>query len=372
MQLGRHGGHRLPRERAEDPDRRQDRHVERRARTPGSSAARPTTRSACGSATTTTARWAQARPAARRRCRCSSTSMKAMNQPGEGVPAAGARRRGKIDRETGLLAPEGAPKGTTLTEVFVEGTEPTEVAPKPGERRDRGAQQTEREYGLIAVALRGRGRVIAGAVHALAALRRAPDDVPAAARRRACAARSTRDRGAHAPKLVPPMPVDGARGSRSQLGSLDLGAPLVALAGGGSRRRRQGRALRRDRARGHRDRRSRGKKLERARPRRVRRASRRVPAPRDVVGDRGRRRRRARRRVVGVRAGAARRAGKGKRSSAQPGDAGLPRLPGRARAARAGPQLLRRSRRAALRRALPRRARRRATARRCASARSCR
>src|SRR6185503_5653834 len=38
-----------------------------------------------------------------------------------------------IDRETGLLAPEGAPKGTTLNEVFVEGTEPTEVAPKPGE-----------------------------------------------------------------------------------------------------------------------------------------------------------------------------------------------------------------------------------------------
>jgi penicillin-binding protein 1A len=38
-----------------------------------------------------------------------------------------------IDRETGLIAPEGAPKGTTLNEVFVEGTEPTEVAPKPGE-----------------------------------------------------------------------------------------------------------------------------------------------------------------------------------------------------------------------------------------------
>ena len=38
-----------------------------------------------------------------------------------------------IDRATGLLAPEGAPKDTTLTEVFVEGTEPTEVAPRPGE-----------------------------------------------------------------------------------------------------------------------------------------------------------------------------------------------------------------------------------------------
>ncbi len=38
-----------------------------------------------------------------------------------------------IDRQTGLLAPEGAPKNTTLGEVFVEGTQPTEVAPKPGE-----------------------------------------------------------------------------------------------------------------------------------------------------------------------------------------------------------------------------------------------
>jgi membrane carboxypeptidase/penicillin-binding protein len=38
-----------------------------------------------------------------------------------------------IDRQTGLLAPEGAPKNTTLNEVFVEGTQPTEVAPKPGE-----------------------------------------------------------------------------------------------------------------------------------------------------------------------------------------------------------------------------------------------
>jgi penicillin-binding protein 1A len=33
----------------------------------------------------------------------------------------------------GLIAPPGAPKGTTITEVFVEGTQPTEVAPMPGE-----------------------------------------------------------------------------------------------------------------------------------------------------------------------------------------------------------------------------------------------
>ena len=38
-----------------------------------------------------------------------------------------------IDRQSGLLAPDGAPKNTTLTEVFIEGTQPTEVAPKPGE-----------------------------------------------------------------------------------------------------------------------------------------------------------------------------------------------------------------------------------------------
>jgi penicillin-binding protein 1A len=38
-----------------------------------------------------------------------------------------------IDRATGLLAPEGAPKETTLQEVFVEGTQPTQTAPQPGE-----------------------------------------------------------------------------------------------------------------------------------------------------------------------------------------------------------------------------------------------
>jgi membrane carboxypeptidase/penicillin-binding protein len=38
-----------------------------------------------------------------------------------------------IDKESGLLAPEGAPKGTTMSEVFVEGTAPTETAAKPGD-----------------------------------------------------------------------------------------------------------------------------------------------------------------------------------------------------------------------------------------------
>ena len=38
-----------------------------------------------------------------------------------------------IDRATGLLAPEGAPKDSTMTEVFIEGTQPVDVAPKPGD-----------------------------------------------------------------------------------------------------------------------------------------------------------------------------------------------------------------------------------------------
>ncbi len=38
-----------------------------------------------------------------------------------------------IDKATGLLAPEGAPAGSSYTEVFVAGTVPTEVAPAPGE-----------------------------------------------------------------------------------------------------------------------------------------------------------------------------------------------------------------------------------------------
>ncbi len=48
-----------------------------------------------------------------------------------------------IDKETGLLAPEGAPKGTTLSEVFVEGTAPTETAPMPGEVTEETAVTSE-------------------------------------------------------------------------------------------------------------------------------------------------------------------------------------------------------------------------------------
>lgn len=38
-----------------------------------------------------------------------------------------------IDRKTGLLAPPDAPKGTYYTEVYVAGTQPTEIAPMPDE-----------------------------------------------------------------------------------------------------------------------------------------------------------------------------------------------------------------------------------------------
>ena len=39
----------------------------------------------------------------------------------------------RIDRTTGLLAPTGAPAGTSLVEVFMQGSAPTEVAPMPGQ-----------------------------------------------------------------------------------------------------------------------------------------------------------------------------------------------------------------------------------------------
>ncbi|HEY6039428.1 MAG TPA: penicillin-binding transpeptidase domain-containing protein, partial [Kofleriaceae bacterium] len=70
---------------------------------------------------------------------------KGMNLPGKAFPRPPHVVEAVIDRQTGLLAPEGAPKNTTLTEVFVEGTAPTEVAPKPGEVTE-GSSVTN-EYG---------------------------------------------------------------------------------------------------------------------------------------------------------------------------------------------------------------------------------
>jgi len=59
--------------------------------------------------------------------------MRGMNQPAKQFPRPPHVVEATIDRETGLLAADGAPKGTTLQEVFVEGTQPTATAPKPGE-----------------------------------------------------------------------------------------------------------------------------------------------------------------------------------------------------------------------------------------------
>jgi penicillin-binding protein 1A len=50
-----------------------------------------------------------------------------------------------IDKATGLLAPDGSQKDTTMDEVFVEGTQPTSVAPKPGEATE--SSSVTGEYG---------------------------------------------------------------------------------------------------------------------------------------------------------------------------------------------------------------------------------
>jgi penicillin-binding protein 1A len=58
---------------------------------------------------------------------------KAMKLPGKAFAQPKGVVERVIDRETGLLAPDGAPKGTTMTEVYVEGTQPTETATKAGD-----------------------------------------------------------------------------------------------------------------------------------------------------------------------------------------------------------------------------------------------
>ena len=55
--------------------------------------------------------------------------MKQLSPPSKAFPRPPHVVEATIDRKTGLLAPDGAAKDTTLTEVFVEGTQPTEVAP---------------------------------------------------------------------------------------------------------------------------------------------------------------------------------------------------------------------------------------------------
>ncbi|HET9621780.1 MAG TPA: PBP1A family penicillin-binding protein [Kofleriaceae bacterium] len=70
--------------------------------------------------------------------------MKQLNQPAKSFPRPAHVVEATIDKKTGLLAPDGAPKGTTLTEVFLEGTAPTEVAPMPDETTE--DNKTKGEY----------------------------------------------------------------------------------------------------------------------------------------------------------------------------------------------------------------------------------
>ncbi len=59
--------------------------------------------------------------------------MKGMNQPAKAFPKPAHIVEATIDKASGLLSPEGAPKGSSRTEYFVEGTAPTEYAAKPGD-----------------------------------------------------------------------------------------------------------------------------------------------------------------------------------------------------------------------------------------------
>jgi penicillin-binding protein 1A len=59
--------------------------------------------------------------------------MKQLNPPAKAFARPPHVVEATIDKKTGLLAPDGAPKDTALTEVFVEGTQPTEVAPMAGD-----------------------------------------------------------------------------------------------------------------------------------------------------------------------------------------------------------------------------------------------
>ncbi|MEO8703703.1 MAG: PBP1A family penicillin-binding protein [Kofleriaceae bacterium] len=58
--------------------------------------------------------------------------VKNMNLPAKAFPRPPHVVEAKIDRATGLLAPEGWPADKTMTEVFVEGTVPTEYATEEG------------------------------------------------------------------------------------------------------------------------------------------------------------------------------------------------------------------------------------------------
>jgi penicillin-binding protein 1A len=58
---------------------------------------------------------------------------KSMNLKAKAFPRPARVVDARIDKATGLLSPPGAPRASSYTEVFVEGTAPTEVAPMPGD-----------------------------------------------------------------------------------------------------------------------------------------------------------------------------------------------------------------------------------------------
>ena len=61
---------------------------------------------------------------------------KEMKLPAKAFPKPAKVVEAQIDKASGLLSPEGAPKGSARSEVFVEGTAPTEYAAKPGDVTD--------------------------------------------------------------------------------------------------------------------------------------------------------------------------------------------------------------------------------------------
>ncbi len=60
-------------------------------------------------------------------------TMKVVNAKNRAFPRPAKVTSVRIDKVTGLVAADGAPEKTTMMEVFVAGTEPTEIAPLPGE-----------------------------------------------------------------------------------------------------------------------------------------------------------------------------------------------------------------------------------------------
>ena len=70
--------------------------------------------------------------------------MKQLSPPAKSFPRPPKVVEVTIDKKTGLLAAEGAPKGTSMPEVFIEGTAPTEVAPLADETTE--DNKTKGEY----------------------------------------------------------------------------------------------------------------------------------------------------------------------------------------------------------------------------------